>query len=123
MYKRYQPDNQCQNATPKMPSAPKVPGNQKKPGGQAKQSAMPEKNKPMGFNERKKRTLFESLIPPCIYNEDSKKVLGFLSAEDLLLIALILIFLDNEEKDPIIIYALLYILILEYIDLPDILGF
>lgn len=63
------------------------------------------------------------LIPPSLYNPETKKVLGFLSAEDLLLIALIFLFLDNEDNDdPMIIYALLYILLSDYVDLGDLLS-
>ena len=59
------------------------------------------------------------LLPPSLYNPETKKVLGLFSAEDLLLAALILLLLDNEEnRDPMLIYALLYLLISDYIDLP-----
>ena len=59
------------------------------------------------------------IIPPSLYNPETKKVFGFLSTEDLLLAALILLFLDNEENDdPMLVYALLYILLSDYIDLP-----
>lgn len=58
-------------------------------------------------------------IPSSIYNPETKKVLGLLSAEDLLLAAMIFLLLENEENDdPMLVYALIYILISDYIDLP-----
>jgi len=59
-----------------------------------------------------------SFIPTSVYNPENGKILGFLSAEDLLLIAMILIFLDSEEDgDNLMVYALLYVLASEWIDL------
>lgn len=65
--------------------------------------------------------LLTGFIPKSIYNPDTRKVLGFLTAEDLLLAALILLLIDesDEESDnSILIYALLYILIEGHVDLP-----
>ena len=63
-----------------------------------------------------KNPLF-SFIPTSVYNPENGKILGFLSAEDLLLIAMILIFLDSEEEgDNLMVYALLYVLASEWID-------
>ncbi len=59
------------------------------------------------------------LLPPALYHRESKKILGLFSAEDLLLVALMLLFLDSEnEQDSILVYLLLYLLISDYIDLP-----
>ena len=61
------------------------------------------------------------LIPQSIYNPETGKVLGFLSAEDLLIAALILLLIDSgddENDNSMLIYALVYILISEHIDLP-----
>lgn len=61
------------------------------------------------------------LIPQSVYNPETGKVLGFLSAEDLLIGALILLLIDNQESDEdntILIYALVYILISDKINLP-----
>lgn len=59
------------------------------------------------------------LIPTSVYNPETKKVLGMFSAEDLLLAGLIFLLLENEENDdPMLVYALFYILISDYIDLP-----
>jgi len=61
-----------------------------------------------------------SFIPSSIYNPENGKILGFLSAEDLLLIAMILIFLDSEEEgDNLMVYALLYVLASEWIDIGN----
>lgn len=60
-------------------------------------------------------------IPQSIYNPDTEKVLGFLSAEDLLIVALILLLIDNRDSDEdnsLLIYALVYILISDRINLP-----
>lgn len=60
------------------------------------------------------------LIPKHIYNPDTKKILGFLSSEDLLLIALIFLFLESSEEDnPLMVLALVYVLLGEYIDFGD----
>jgi len=59
-----------------------------------------------------------SFIPSSVYNPENGKILGFLSAEDLLLIAMILMFLDSEEDgDNLMVYALLYILASDWFDL------
>lgn len=62
-------------------------------------------------------------IPQSVYNPETGKIFGFLSAEDLLIIALIIILLDGggedcKEDNSILIYALIYILLSEYIKLP-----
>ena len=70
--------------------------------------------------ERKKNPIL-GFIPASVYNPETKKVFGFLKAEDLLLIALILMFLDNEDNDdPWLLYALIFILISDWIDLSAI---
>jgi len=59
-------------------------------------------------------------LPPHLYNRETKKLLGLFTAEDLLLIALILIFSENDENtDPFTVLALIYILLSDYIDFPD----
>ncbi len=62
-------------------------------------------------------------IPQSVYNPETGKIFGFLSAEDLLIIALIIILLDSggddcKEDNSILIYALIYILLSEHIKLP-----
>ncbi len=60
------------------------------------------------------------LIPRHIYNPDTKKILGVLSSEDLLLIALIFLFLESSDDDnPLMVLALVYVLLGEYIDFGD----
>ena len=67
---------------------------------------------------RQKNFLFD-LLPPALYNHETKKILGLINAEDLLLIALIFMFLDSDQPDhQLLVYALLYILLSDYIDLP-----
>lgn len=60
------------------------------------------------------------ILPTSVYNPKTKKLFGFFNAEDLLLVALIFLFAENDEdSDPAIIIALIYILISDYVDLPD----
>ena len=64
--------------------------------------------------------LINGFFPPTFYNHKTKKIFGIMSAEDLLLIALILLFSENEENnDPLTVIALIYILLSDYIELPD----
>ncbi len=56
---------------------------------------------------------FDSLLdilPSELYNRRTKKILGLVTAEDLLLLALILLVADNDDADKALIFALLYIL-------------
>jgi len=65
--------------------------------------------------------LLLKFIPQSLYNPETGKVLGFMSAEDLLIAALILVLLDNsdgERENTMLVYALLYVLISDHIDLP-----
>lgn len=78
-------------------------------------------HKAKGTRSERKTHPLTKLIPQSIYNPDTGKILGFLSAEDLLIAALILLLIDSgdEESDnSMLIYALLYILISEHIELP-----
>ena len=62
-----------------------------------------------------------NFIPKSLYNPETGKVLGVMSADDLLIVALILIMLDSGddcEDNSMLIYALIYILLSEYIELP-----
>lgn len=105
MYQRYSPKQSYSNSVKQTPV--NTYKQQNPPETQPKQKPVPPKNPLLSF------------IPSSIYNPETKKVLGVLSAEDLLLIALILILLDNRcDDDKMLIYALAYVLISEYIDLP-----
>lgn len=56
-------------------------------------------------------------IPPSVYNPETKKVFGFLKAEDILLVGLILLLLESDNNDePMLIYILLFVLLADYID-------
>lgn len=50
------------------------------------------------------------ILPNELYNRRSKKILGLVTAEDLLLLALILLVADSDDADKALIFALLYIL-------------
>ena len=110
MYQRYSPTpTPCQSSgqmqKPKSPPVPK----------QSQPPKTPEKKKP----KPSKKNPILGMIPPALYHPETKKVLGIFSAEDLLLAGLIFLLLENEElEDPMILYALIYILISDYIDLP-----
>ena len=72
-------------------------------------------------NPQPKRNPVLSFIPSGLYNPETGKIFGFLSADDLLLIALILILIDSNDDrndNTFLIYALIYILISDYTDLP-----
>ncbi len=81
------------------------------------QHTPPPKQPQQGFSFN---NTIRGFLPPHLYNRETKKLFGFFTAEDLLLIALILIFSESEENDdPFTILALIYILLSDYIDLPD----
>ena len=64
--------------------------------------------------------MISNFIPKNIYNSETKKILGFLDAEDLLIIALIFLFMEDKTDDnPMIVIALLYVLLSDYINLED----
>ncbi len=50
------------------------------------------------------------ILPSELYNRRTKKILGLVTAEDLLLLALILLVAENDDADKALIFALLYIL-------------
>ena len=53
-----------------------------------------------------------SLVPNELYNRNTKKILGLLTPEDLLLAALILLIADSDDQDSkALIFALIYIMI------------
>lgn len=60
-------------------------------------------------------------IPQSLYNSETGKVFGIMTADDLLIVALILVMLDSGddcEDNTMLVYALIYILLSEYIELP-----
>lgn len=78
----------------------------------------PEKSADKKFDSAQLLTKF---IPQSVYNPETGKILGFLSAEDLLIAALILLLIDNgddEEDNSMLIFALVYILLSGHMDLP-----
>jgi len=73
---------------------------------------------------KKNKNPILGFIPTSVYNPEDGKILGFLTAEDLLLIAMILMFLDSEEEgDNLMVYALLYVLASEWVDIGDFFKF
>ncbi len=68
-------------------------------------------------NQKGKNPILD-ILPAAVYNQETKKILGIFSAEDLLLVALIFLLLDSKEsEDSAIVYLLLYVLLSDYIDL------
>ena len=77
----------------------------------------PKNNQP---KSAKTTDFLRSFIPKNIYNPETKKILGFLDAEDLLIIALIFLFMENSDEDnSLMIPLLIYVLVSEHIDLGD----
>ncbi len=59
------------------------------------------------------------LLPSSVYNPETKKVFGLLETEDMLLVLLILLLAENkEENQTMLMLALAYLLLSDYIDLP-----
>lgn len=103
------PSNRTQSQAQK-PQAPPKPEPPPKP-----HSAPPRRKKSKGI-----MGLLEGFLPGAVYNPENKKIFGLLSAEDLLLVALILLFADSGDEDGnLICLALLYVLLSDYIDLSD----
>ncbi len=129
MYRRYQPGAGTQPGKQGKPTAGEMEKMQKQPqrqrqvgGGnqQQRQGKAPEP-KPQRKEKRKEGqgNPVLNMIPPALYNRETGKVLGFLSAEDLLIVALIFLLLESKEaEDSLLVYLLLYILISDYIELP-----
>lgn len=64
--------------------------------------------------------ILHHFLPTSIYNPKTQKILGILSSEDLLLIALIFLFMENDESDnQLIVLALIYVLLSDFIDLSN----
>ncbi len=58
------------------------------------------------------------ILPSSLYNIETKKIFGFLSAEDLLLVALIFLFLDSDEEGSgLMVLALAFVLLSDFVDL------
>ena len=80
---------------------------------------MPKKETPLSPKQKNAKDGILRWLPPALYHRETKKILGIFTAEDLLLIALILLFLENEtEEDNNPVYLLVYLLISDYFDLP-----
>ena len=134
MYRRYEPRR---NAAPNVNKPPPAAEPNRNPSGNRKsnQSKNAHNNPIKEKADAKKETNaaeqnlpqkksdhpLMKFIPKSLYNPETGKVLGIMSADDLLIIALILIMLDGGddcEDNSMLIYALIYILLSEYIELP-----
>lgn len=122
MYRRYAPNpNQRPNRIQPPPHPMPPPHHPPKTMPMHEQRCEPhnkEVKKEKKREQTRKNPIF-GFVPTSVYNPETKKVLGMFSAEDLLLAGLIFLLLENEENnDPMLVYALLYILLSDYIDLP-----
>ncbi len=71
-------------------------------------------------NKRGIGGILNNLLPEALYSTKSKKIFGIFSAEDLLLIALILIFSDSGSEDGnLMCLILIYVLLSDYVDLSE----
>ncbi len=70
--------------------------------------------------ERKKSSDFlKNLLPTSVYDPKRKKLFGIFAAEDILLVALIFLLLEKDDEDNLLmILALAYVLLSEYIEIP-----
>lgn len=113
MYQRYTPNRNKQH----IPSAQhglKAPNNPQPTTHTPQKECTPSH---INKNQNDKHPV-SSIIPPALYNHETQKVLGLFSTEDVLLVALIILLLeDKDSKNSFLILALLYILISDYIDL------
>lgn len=121
IYRRYEAMPQQQ----KKPSPQHAPMNKlSEPNSSEKPCQNPQPIPPPPKNNRPKSAkttdFLRSFIPKNIYNPETKKILGFLEAEDLLIIALIFLFMENSDEDnSLMIPLLIYVLVSEHIDLGD----
>ncbi len=76
------------------------------------------KTEPSDRSTHKPLEFLKNFLPRNLYNPETKKILGILTAEDLLLVALIFLFMEDGENSMMAL-VLLYVLLSEYIDLGD----
>lgn len=113
MYQRYAPNSNRRPKTETVP--PSVP----KPPPQGDRRNPPQAKREQEAKRGEKRSWLSELLPPMLYQPETKKILGMISAEDLLLAGLIFLLTEEENRENRwLLYALLYILISDYIDLP-----
>lgn len=141
MYKRYEPCRQQNNNFPTDNKRPVAPPQQK--------TGMPNRNPAQTSKNNGANTTYNrnnshqnnqvrhekptpppkpvfahpltKFLPQSLYNSETGKILGFLSAEDLLLVAVILLLIDEADEDgdnSMLIYALLYVLLSDHFNLP-----
>ena len=134
MYRRYEPRRSAAPNVNKPPPAveqSRNPSGNRKPNQSKNVHNNPVKEKAdvkeernvseQKYTQKKADHPLMKFIPKSLYNPETGKVLGVMSADDLLIVALILIMLDSGddcEDNSMLIYALIYILLSEYIELP-----
>ncbi len=122
MYRRYNPQQSPPgNRHSPQNTKPNHPKNNPQSMGQKKQSQNHNPKSEPSQNKADKEHPLTKFIPQSVYDPKSGKILGFLSAEDLLIIALILLMIDSDDGETdnsMLVYALIYILLSEHMDLP-----
>ena len=74
-------------------------------------------------SDTEKSNILEKFLPESLYNPESKKLFGLITAEDLLLIALIFILLDSDREDSgLLCLAILYLLISDHLNFSEFLS-
>lgn len=62
--------------------------------------------------------LLQRFLPPAVYDKNTKKIFGIIGAEDLLLLALIFLFMEkDDEENSLLVLALVFVLLSDFIDL------
>ncbi|MBQ7096949.1 MAG: hypothetical protein IJN96_02645 [Clostridia bacterium] len=121
IYRRYEasPQQKKSSSSPHIPINKPVSANSpEKPPEKPRSTPLPNRNNQP--KSAKPTEFVRSFIPKNIYNPETKKILGFLEAEDLLIIALIFLFMENSDDDnSLMIPLLIYILLADHIDLGD----
>lgn len=124
-------NNYMQRQNPPLRLAPARPNNasgqpmHNQPRQNPGHNIQPQKQQPSGGQqphqkERKKSSDFlKNLLPSSVYDPKRKKLFGIFAAEDILLVALIFLLLEKDDEDNLLmILALAYVLISEYIEIP-----
>ncbi len=120
MYRRYQatPSGPISNNKPKGPPPVKPHKECRPKEAETKDEKIKEKE---SESLSKTGSFLTKLIPQSLYNPQTGKVFGVLNTDDLFLVALIILLIDSGDEDEdnsMLIYALIYILISEHLDLP-----
>lgn len=125
MYRRYQP--MSVNSARTSPNRPINESGIKAPSSRSYIEERKNRESKTSVKEDAEKTRAEkyhpllNLIPRSMYNPENGKVFGIFSVDDLLIAALVLVLIDGGndcEENNCLIYALIYILLSEHLELP-----